>query len=399
MRGVFVLQLQRMQWMVLITGLIGLVVSVWTSDAARPAGDSVLYSDTDTISAPVLKRDTNLVLDTCSTGPCLSHNLTSIEDPPAGECRVAGSYGIGSLWINTETGIVSRCIGPLSTGLALWVPDTPSQTLQTICAAGGCQFTDLPVENPFVIAPSGLAQMRLEFKQGGTGLVEECLDADGNTCQPTNILLHTGDQVCINAILGAPPSELPIECWTNTDGTSANFTRNDRGLFANRPQASYTDQTYLVTNCLTAACTAGAGTIRALTRWTGSAWVVDWTSAGGAGAVSGEKCTTLTSVTSSDDNMPLGSFDAASTIVGIWCHYLGSAPTTAATFTLHDGGGNAMTITGTNPTCAAPGSNATEAAVTAGNSLAAHELLAFSVSNTPNPATDTYQVCVAFTTP
>lgn len=112
-----------------------------------------------------------------------------------------------------------------------------------------------------------------------------------------------------------------------------------------------------------------------------------------------EKCTILDSVASTDDNMPFGSFANAVTITGVWAHYMGSAPTLAATFTLEDGGGNAMTITGTNPTVAAPNANATIAAVTANNTLAAGELLRFDVTNTPNPDTDTYQLCVRYTIP
>jgi hypothetical protein len=112
-----------------------------------------------------------------------------------------------------------------------------------------------------------------------------------------------------------------------------------------------------------------------------------------------EKCQVLDNVTDSDDNTPLGSFANAVTITGVWAHYMGAAPTLAATFTLEDGSGNQMTITGTNPTVAAPNANATIAAVTAGNTLAAGELLRFDVTNTPNPATDTYQLCVRYSIP
>ena len=105
----------------------------------------------------------------------------------------------------------------------------------------------------------------------------------------------------------------------------------------------------------------------------------------------------IESITSADDNMLIGSWAVPVTITGIACHYAGSAPTTVATFTLEDGSGNAMTITGTNPTCAAPGSNAAFAAVTAANTLVAGEALRFDTTNTPNPATDTYQIIIRFT--
>jgi len=256
---------------------VGVLCTTGLLEAGEKAGNTVLYSDDDTISAPTLKRDENLVLDTCSTGLCAAHNLNALQDPPSGECRVPGSYGLGSTWVNGSTGTLSRCVGPFPDGVALWVPDGPSVSLQTLCNAGGCAFTDLPPENPMTIAPSGLSQMKLEFKQGGTGLVEECIDAGGATCQPPNVLLNAGDQFCVNAILGSPASEVPIECWTNPDGTTTQFRRNDRGIYVERPPtASYVNQTYLVTDCLTAACNSGGGSIAAQTRWMGSAWVVDW---------------------------------------------------------------------------------------------------------------------------
>lgn len=106
---------------------------------------------------------------------------------------------------------------------------------------------------------------------------------------------------------------------------------------------------------------------------------------------------TIETITAADDNLLIGSWAVPVTITGIACHYNGSAPTTAATFTLEDGSGNAMTITGTNPTCAAPGSNATFAAVTAGNTLVAGEALRIDTTNTPNPATDTYMIEIRYT--
>lgn len=111
----------------------------------------------------------------------------------------------------------------------------------------------------------------------------------------------------------------------------------------------------------------------------------------------GSASTTLTAVTAGTDNVPLFAAPFAVTLTGVACHYNGAAPSTPATFTLADGAGNAVTITGTNPTCAAPGSNATYAAITAGNSLAAGELLRLSTSNTPNPTTDTYTIHLRFT--
>ena len=108
------------------------------------------------------------------------------------------------------------------------------------------------------------------------------------------------------------------------------------------------------------------------------------------------RCNIVPNVVAADDNMPMGSFVDAVTITNVWCTYSGTG-TTPATFTLEDGGGNAMTITGTNPTCTAIGTVPNVAAVTAGNQLIARESLRFDVTNTPNPTTDTYEICVSYT--
>lgn len=110
-----------------------------------------------------------------------------------------------------------------------------------------------------------------------------------------------------------------------------------------------------------------------------------------------QACTVLESAAAADDNMLFASFVNAVTITSVWCNYAGAAPVTAATFTIEDGAGNAMTITGTNPTCGGPGSAATAAAVTAANTLLAREVLRFDITNTPDPATDTYMLCVGYT--
>lgn len=97
------------------------------------------------------------------------------------------------------------------------------------------------------------------------------------------------------------------------------------------------------------------------------------------------------------DNKQMGSFTNATTINSVWCQCEGTC-TTAATITLEDVSSNAMTITGTNPTCAANTTTPTPAAVTAGNTLTAYEGFQFDVTNTPSPTTDTYDVCVKYTT-
>lgn len=109
------------------------------------------------------------------------------------------------------------------------------------------------------------------------------------------------------------------------------------------------------------------------------------------------RCFVIPDTAAADDNVPIGSFVDGVTITAVWCTCSGTC-STAATFTLEDGAGNAMTITGTNPTCTAIGTVPDAAAVTAGNALTARESLRFDVTNTPSPETDTYELCVSYTT-
>lgn len=102
-------------------------------------------------------------------------------------------------------------------------------------------------------------------------------------------------------------------------------------------------------------------------------------------------------LTATDDNFLFWNSEANVTITDISCKYVGTG-TTPATFTLEDDDGNAMTISGTNPTCTAEGTESTFAAVTAGNALLSGEGIRFDVTNTPAPTTDDYIVTVKYTT-
>lgn len=106
-------------------------------------------------------------------------------------------------------------------------------------------------------------------------------------------------------------------------------------------------------------------------------------------------CFDIESLASTDDNYAFFMANDAITVTGVGCNCRGTC-STLATFTLEDRGGNAMTITGTNPTCATTGA-ATFAAVTAGNQLTAGEMLAFDVTNSPTTG-DTYALCATITT-
>lgn len=111
-------------------------------------------------------------------------------------------------------------------------------------------------------------------------------------------------------------------------------------------------------------------------------------------ATTGTACTVLESAAAADDNMLFLSSVQAMTIKSVWCNYQGSAPSTVAVFALEDGDGNAMTHG--SPVCAAPGTEATAQSVTAAGSLVAREVLRFDTTNTPDPATDTYMLCVSY---
>ena len=106
-------------------------------------------------------------------------------------------------------------------------------------------------------------------------------------------------------------------------------------------------------------------------------------------------CAVIEKLAAADDNFAFYMANDAITVTGVGCNCRGTC-STMATFTLEDRGGNAMTITNTNPTCATTGA-ATFKAVTAGNQLTAGEMVAFDVTNTPT-ADDTYALCITFTT-
>lgn len=104
---------------------------------------------------------------------------------------------------------------------------------------------------------------------------------------------------------------------------------------------------------------------------------------------------TIIDVASTHDDVPMGRFINASTIASIWCS-CNDVTGTLPTFTLSDGAGNAMTITGTNPTCNAYSAAISTAAVTAGNALSAGEELLVDTTNSPT-AGKTCEIGVTYT--
>ena len=107
-------------------------------------------------------------------------------------------------------------------------------------------------------------------------------------------------------------------------------------------------------------------------------------------------CGVIEELTSTDDSFEFWEAPYAVTVTHVSCRCRGTGcSTTLATFTLEDRGGNAMVITGTNPTCATTG-DSTYAAVTSANDLAAGEGIAFDVTNSPT-ASNAYTICVKYT--
>lgn len=121
----------------------------------------------------------------------------------------------------------------------------------------------------------------------------------------------------------------------------------------------------------------------------------------GAGTMTScrQACAVVADLAAADDNFEFWMPHQAATVISVGCRCKevdGTTCETLATFTLQDVAGNAMTITGTNPTCATTGL-ATYATVTSGNTLSAGEGVAFDVTNTPSPSgSDEYMICVSF---
>lgn len=108
-----------------------------------------------------------------------------------------------------------------------------------------------------------------------------------------------------------------------------------------------------------------------------------------------QACSIITDLAAADDNFEFWSAPQATTILSVGCRCRGTCSPTLATFSLEDRGGNAMSITDGTPACATTGAIAFKT-VTAGGGLVAGEGLAFDVSNSPNPATDTYTICATY---
>lgn len=109
------------------------------------------------------------------------------------------------------------------------------------------------------------------------------------------------------------------------------------------------------------------------------------------------KCAYVEDLVAADDNKSLGAFDNPVTIDRVGCTYSGTG-TTTATITLEDGGGNAMTIAGTNPSCTTEANGVGWAQVSGANAILTRgEIVRFDVTNTPSPTTDDYTICVSYT--
>ena len=106
------------------------------------------------------------------------------------------------------------------------------------------------------------------------------------------------------------------------------------------------------------------------------------------------RCRAKIDLAAADDSISMGYFTGAVTITGVSASFLGTG-TTPATIALKDGAGNAMTHN--TVTAATQAAAVTFVAVTANNTLTAGETLMFDTTNTPNPTTDDYVICVTYT--
>jgi hypothetical protein len=88
--------------------------------------------------------------------------------------------------------------------------------------------------------------------------------------------------------------------------------------------------------------------------------------------------------------------DRAVTVTGIGCRCVGTCSGTLAAFALEDNDGNAMTHSA--PTCSTTTTEAAFTAVTAANGLVEGEGLAFDETATQTQTTNTYTICVRYTT-
>jgi hypothetical protein len=108
-------------------------------------------------------------------------------------------------------------------------------------------------------------------------------------------------------------------------------------------------------------------------------------------------CVTVSDVTSADDAVQFYTADRDIHVTSVGCRYAGTG-STVATFTLQDDKtATGLTITGTNPTCVKGNNTASFAAVTANNAITAGNGVQFSTTNTPNPTTDDYTICMTYT--
>lgn len=245
-------------------------------------------------------------------------------------------------------------------------------TVQEVCDAEDCGYTDLPEVDPLFIAPDGRPPLgpELQFYGGDGNLHEPCFGADSLPCAPRPIYIPPNEIFCILTDLGDPLAEVELGCIENVGGVSTAVT----GIF--EPQEAG-DEVFTPFGYVSDTTTQAAiNTI-----------IVETSEV--------KACTVLNDVQASDDDVDFGArWDVAVTITGISCVYSNGTPSPVPTITLSDGDGNAMTITGTNPTCAAVTAEPAVAAITAANTLVAHESMLIDVTNTPDPTTTRLSVCV-----
>lgn len=108
-------------------------------------------------------------------------------------------------------------------------------------------------------------------------------------------------------------------------------------------------------------------------------------------------CGAIEDVSSADDDHAFWIAPYAVTLTSVACSCVGTC-STKADFTLADNAGNAMTISGSSPTCSTGSSNASYATISAGGGLVAGEQVRASVSNSPT-SNQEHLLCITYVRP
>lgn len=355
----------------LVCALI-LMLLYTTIGLAADRGDPVYHTGTNELDVPSLKQGGDQVLTIGNAGakyaPVLvatTDNIQFTAEQLIDGVQTAGSrvlvwqqtddlenglYVSGETWIrapdaNTGAELASNLSVYVQSGLTyaeqlftvttiapVTLGTTPITWICSTCGIGGgatptqqevhevsttADWTDLPEAHPLRTWPSGSEGVKLELFGRSGDVVEECFtDSFGlEPCSPKAETLYPGRLGCsLWVVVNEPAERLCLVTVENLEvgGIGTDILFSDRGPFVGRPTAIHTHETYIVTDCLTDACTAGGGTIWRQQGWDGDSWEnIGATAAGGSGDIEAVwgcatgDCSTLTAA--SGDSLDAGS--------------------------------------------------------------------------------------------